>query len=147
MPTGTAEEIFEIVSGSGEEALTRNKKLRIIIQNIHLPQIKMKLPPQNSTETKSSMLYDLIDGRSDFTQGKFVQILMQLLLISMLLITNTGKGNLIISARHRVKCHPDNMPGVEKSYLYATGMHFFSSSNNLNTGNDTVQLLAGLKKN
>lgn len=27
MPTGTAEEIFEMVSGSGEEALTRNKKI------------------------------------------------------------------------------------------------------------------------
>lgn len=72
---------------------------------------------------------------------KFVQILMQLLLIS-----NTGKGNLIISALHRVKCCPDNMPGVEKSHLYATGTHFFSSSNNLNTGNDTVRLLRWFKK-
>lgn len=92
MSTGTAEEIFKLVSGSGEDVLTRNKKLRIVIQNIHLTKIKMKSLPQNSSKTASSKLYDLIDGRNDFTLAKFVQILMQ-----PLRITETGKSNLIIS--------------------------------------------------
>lgn len=38
------------------------------------------------------------------------------------------------------------MPEVEKSYLYATGRHFSTSSNNLNTGNHAARLLASLKK-
>lgn len=61
MFSGTAEEIFELVSGSGEDVLTRNKKLCTVIQNIHLTKIKMKSPPQKSSETNKSMLYELID--------------------------------------------------------------------------------------
>lgn len=101
MFSGTAEEIFELVSGSGEDVLTRNKKLRRVTQNIHLTKIKMKSPPQKSSETKRSMLHYLIDQRSDFTLGKIVQILTQLLLI-----TKTGKSNLMVSARYRRKVPP-----------------------------------------
>lgn len=132
------EEIFELVSGSEEAALTRNKKLCGYPKYTSNQNQNKAIPSEQLWNKEISVMLPyrwkiwLYSGKTcpsiNATVADF----------------QDWESNLIIAT----PCSQKNAAQTlgKKSYLYATGTHFYSSSNNFNAGNAAAQLLSGLKK-